>query len=273
MVRLSGMGAAIAILSLIAIGCRPEKMDSVWLKTPSSQENPDWWNLTSYRLDEMNGTMTLANDSSLLFVRFVSREPHFNQRLERQGLMLWLSNPQDKTQRLGIHYPLGMRRGDPPFRGNRYLPDANVPPTEMNMLAVQNDEFEILWGDSVNSPPKSREEVEDLGIRVLLGETTEGNSEYTLRLRMGEILPWIKPGARIRMEVESTAPERPEISEREKIREEMKDRGGGGGRPGGRGGMGRPGGGSGGPPEEMKQQMGPIQFEFQIQLAEGPKSS
>jgi hypothetical protein len=264
----------LASLSLSLSGCRPERVASVWFAPLSAeQDQPDWLNLAAYRLDPLNGIMTIANDSSTLYVRFLSRDPRLLRRLERNGLIVWLSGSGAKTERLGVHYPLGFQKGGAPFHPDRFLPDAKLSPEAMSdLLTIQNDEFEITLGDSTIRNSHSEGDMERVGVGALLAQTQEGSLEYTLRIREGELVPWIKPGARVTMEVESAAMERPRMKDRdgdEGFRDRMPERpsGGRGGRPGGgmRGGhRGERGDETPGgiPPNK------PIHFRFEIQLAE-----
>ena len=280
------------ILALSLNGCKSQPLNSYWLKPSASDStNPDWWNLPTYREDKLQGTMTIVNDSSALYLRLFSRDRHLARRLEMTGLTIWLGNDADsRAPRLGIHYPLGMQSGKAAFHPNRYLPNANLPPDVMGqMISQQHNDFELLLGDSSLSGQRPHEEEGQFGLLTTLGEASGNGFEYVLRVDMGHAVPWIKPGAALSVEVESPAMDRTAFrGDRSGGRGEHREggEGRGMGRPGGGGGGGRGGFGGGhrgGGPGEMHgdstgQPQGipptsPIQLRFELHLAATPQAA
>lgn len=249
--HLVGLAALIAILCLALTGCKPEQLRSTWLK-PSGlvQGNPDWWNLPTYRIEKLDGTVTIVNDSTGLYLRMFSRDRRLPRRLRMAGLTVWLSDPTGKkASRLGIHYPIGMHGNDASFHPDHYLPHADLSPeVVVQMLNQQNDNLEILSGDSTLTGNKSPDNTQQFGVRAHLGETTGATMEYTLRIGMGQLTPWIKPGSRIQLEIQSPAVDRSAFHGEGGAPEGGGHRGDGGGRPypGGGGGFGGHHGGQGG---------------------------
>jgi hypothetical protein len=247
--RLLGVTTAtIATLCLGVTGCKPEQLQSTWLKPSATIEgNPDWWNLPTYRIEKLDGTVTIVNDSTGLYLRLFSRDRRLTRRLRMAGLAVWLNNPSGrKTERLGIHYPVGMHGKRASFQPDHYLPNANLAPEVVGeMLSQQNENLEILSSDSSLSGNKTPDDAQQIGVRAHLGETTGGATEYALRIGMGQLAPWIKPGSLVQLEIQSPAMNREAFHGEGEGSEGEGHRGEGGGRsfPGGGGGFGGGGGG------------------------------
>lgn len=274
-------------LSVCALGCRTPTYTAQWLKPEwLGDDGPDWYSVPCYSMKKPSGTITLVNDSASVYVRLFSSDRNFAQRLNRQGFTLWLSNPKDKTQKLGIHFPIGRADGAPPERPERFLPDANLTPQAMfDMLRVKNDELEIFLSGPEQKERKSLDDAEDeLGLRADFIEH-KGSGEYLLEIRRGNLTDWIQPGARLLLEMESPKPEGPPAGgrgpgdrgdRRGRGGEDMPPGGMGGGGPGGMGG-GRPGG-MGKPGEEKdreSRELGlnkAIKLKFFVTMASGPDS-
>jgi uncharacterized membrane protein YgcG len=283
------MTAAISFICVFLAGCKPQPMQSGWLTSVSTATgDPDWWNLPAYRLEKLDGTITIVNDSSALYVRFYSRDQRLMRRLRGSGLTVWLTNAQNKSERLGIHYPLGMHgRGRPPEE-THMLPNADLPPeVVMNMLDRPNNEnLEILQSDSAAPLMKTPEDARLDGIRALVSEPTAGGVQYALQITPGEGRSWIKPGAKLLLEINS-----PAMGRGDSEGKGPSEHGGWGGRHGGGGGEGGEGGGGGGfghrgghrggggesgDDHDSKQPAGvspttPLHFQFAIQMASRPQ--
>ena len=266
--------------ALLFAGCRPEKFASVWYGSSSVRASErDWWNLPAYRVKNFAGRITVVNDSSEMCLGLYSSDRHLASRLRGSGLTVWLTNAQNKSEKLGIRYPIGMQKGERGFRPNRFLPSANLPPSEMHaMFEMQNDEIEILAEDSTRSGRKSVDEAEQLGVSAQLTEADSAVA-YLLTIEMARLVPWLRPGSKVLLEIESPVMERPK-SGAEGFSDE---RGGGrGGMPPSGGGGFPPGGGRGGhqrgPSEARDQREGaisrdrPIHLSFMIDLAVKPTS-
>jgi hypothetical protein len=231
----------LVLLGMLLGGCNSQALKSVWLKPTSVvQGTPDWWNLPAYRIEDLNGSLTLVNDSSTMHLRFYSSDRQLAGRFKRMGMTLWLINPKDKADRVGIRYPMGMERTGLAIHPNRYLPSENLPPSEMDaMLKLQSDDVVIEAKDSSANGRKTPEEAAQLGVQPRLIET-ENAVEYQLAVTMHSLAPWIMPGAQILMELDSP------LSEHGPGGRNMHGSpagGGEGGEGGGGGGMGRGGGG------------------------------
>jgi len=292
--RLFGLTTFTAILCLASIGCKPEQLRSTWLKPSAFVKNsPDWWNLPTYRVEKLDGTVTLVNDSAGLYVRLFSRDRRLTGRLRMSGLTVWLNDPASKNSgRLGIHYPIGMLGKNASFHSDHFLPNADLAPEVVGqMLSQQNEDLEILSSDSAASGNKSPDDAQQLGVRAHLGETTGGATEYTLRIGVGQLAPWIKPGSRIQLEIQSPAMDRSAFHGEGAGSEGGGHRGEGGGRSFPRGGGGGFGGGGGGGHHggqggryggeshgdstrtgESISPTSPLHFLFNVQLASSPQT-
>jgi hypothetical protein len=274
------LGMPLLVVVSVA-GCRPQTLASLWC-APSAvgQEQPDWWNLSAYRVKDFPGRIIIANDSGHVYVGFYSPGRRFARRLKGAGLTVWLSNPDDRSQRVGVHYPTGMQDRDTTFHANRFLPRANLPPTEMEALfELEHDNVEILRDDSASGVRKLRAEAESLGVQVQLAEV-DSAVEYTLTIHTAQLAPWLRPGSKMLLEIESAAMKRPQFEGRrspegrEWGRGEMPPSGGGGGFPGG----GRRGGEHRRPSDRENADEGaipsdkPIHLSFLIDLASKPVS-
>jgi len=256
--------------ALLFAGCRPEKFASVWYGSSSVRASErDWWNLPAYRVKNFAGRITVVNDSSDLCLGLYSSDWHLARRLRGSGLTVWLTNAQNKSEKLGIRYPIGMQKGERGFRPNRFLPNADLPPSEMHaMFEMQNDEIEILAEDSALTGRKSLDEAEQLGVSARLTEADSAVA-YLLTIEMARLVPWLRPGSKVLLEMESPVMERPKPedegfqNERGRGRRGMPPSGGGGGFPpgGGRGGQHR------GPSEGRDQREGAISADRAIRLS------
>jgi hypothetical protein len=197
--------ALIFLAALGLAGCRSQHVQSVWLKPTSIAANgPEWWNLASYRVDKLHGTVTIVNDSNAVYLRFYSKDRRLARRVEKQGLTLWLTDAQDKSRKLGIRYPLGYQEGDVPVEAHQFLPTGDVSSNDLaNMLRIENDDLTILSRDSSERGRKTRDQAEQLGIHAVYTQTDDGGIEYSMRIAMGRLAPWIQPGEQLALSIES----------------------------------------------------------------------
>ena len=239
----------VVVLAGVAIhGCGPDLLKSNWLSLSAVvQGGPDWQKTGSYRFDDLNGTAAMVNDSSTLYFRFTSNDRRLAQRFRRTGLTIWITNPLNKHEKLGVGFPVGRSESENATHADHLLPSGDLQPAQLaGMLDVQNGNVLITSPDSSMSGRKTHDEAVRLGIITQLSEG-ESATEYQLRVTMGRIAPWIKPGSRVLVEVDSPAGERKKFNEGE----EHEKRGSWGGmRPGGgdegeEGGGGFPGRGMG----------------------------
>ena len=231
---------ATALLSLLLSGCNSKTLEAQWVESSTlTNGEPDWWNMRAYSTPEWGGRMVIANDGGMLYLGAYSGDPRFAFRLREQGLTLTLTNAENKRERVTIHYPMGKRNMPRRPPDQNFLPSDNLPSGEIfDMLEKQSDDAEIIAPDSAKSGIKNLIETEQLGISPQVTES-EHSTEYTLRLKTAALAPWLKPGAKVVLKVESPAMKEPR---------ERPGRGGGGMPFGGRGGRegGGPGGGMGG---------------------------
>ena len=225
------------IVALMFWGCGPQELNSFWLSLPPESSEPDWLNLTSYKVDKLGGTVTLTNDSSAFYIRMTSSDRRLAGRLQGRGLTVWLADAKDKDHRLGIHYPIGMRDSTRHHQHENLLPDASLPPEAlegmMNLPAEQD--LEIISSDSTLQGRKSPAEAETLGVHANLTVST-GIVVYTLRVAMLPAFTWLRPGADLLFTVDSPAGQ---------AREHRGQGGNHAGHGGGEGGWGGQGGGGG----------------------------
>jgi hypothetical protein len=237
--QLSALTVLTGAFGLIILGCHSKPWQSTWLNPSATiQSHPDWWKFPAYRLDKFDGTVAIVNDSSAIYLRLFSRDHRLARRLEMSGLTIWLSDGKNtKTLRLGIHYPIGMRNRERPFHPDHFLPNADLSPEAMtSMIERQNEDFELLQGDSSLTGPILHGDAGKYGVYAAISDSAGGAFEYKLRIGFGDLAPWIKPGYSLLMEVDSPAMDR---SASRGGRPGERD--GGGDRP--EGGWGRPGGG------------------------------
>jgi hypothetical protein len=279
----------LALIVLLAMGCGPELLTSKWLAGSSkAQGEPDWSKLSAYQIGTIRTTVTLANDSGAFYLRIFSQNRRLTRSLRRAGMTLWLANPNDEKDRLGIHYPIGMQPREPGSRPERMLPGGEMPPDMAGEFLRHNEDVELISKDSTFNGVKTLAQAEELGIRAQLAEA-DSTAEYTLRVRFAQLPAWFKAGSKVLLKMESAAFVKME-ERREEGREGGEHRGwgrrgggggGGGGMPPGGGGdeppMGggrgrgrgeRPGGDERGPgmmrPEKVQT------FQFLVELAGGP---
>ncbi len=270
-----GFGVGLLLLfSLLLSGCGQEILKAVWLN--SSYEvngNPDWWNLPAFAVKDLSGRVILANDSSALYLGLYSSDRHLARRLKGRGLTVWLTNPQDKTERIGIHYPIGMPGDGMRPRPEEQAPNTDMPPPKaMEMVKLETEDLEILTQDSSISGRRTHDEAQQLGVRATFMEK-DSAAEYTLTIELGQMTAWLKSASRVLLEIESPAMEhfgsegreRPEGGGRHG--EGMPPEGGGAFPRGeGRGGQHHPGEGQ----REGVSTNKPIDFKFTVELAANP---
>jgi hypothetical protein len=263
--------------ALLFVGCRPETLTSVWYASSSVRANGhEWLNLPAYRVKDIAGRITVINDSGDVCLGLYSSDRHLARRLRGSGLTVWLTSAQNKTEKVGVHYPIGMQKKERQFRPSRFLPNENLPPSEMQaMFDLQNDEIEIFAADSTRSGRKSSDEAAKLGVHAQLTEVDSAIA-YLLIVETSKLAPWLSPGSKALLEIESPAMERVRPEDRRFSGERGR---GGGGMPGGRGGFPPEGGGGGryhGPSEGRGRQDNtissdrPIYLSFVINLTPRP---
>jgi hypothetical protein len=276
----------LALIVVLTVGCGPELLTSQWLGgATTAQGGPDWTKLSAYQIGTIRTTVTLANDSSAFYLRMFSQNRRLARSLQRTGMTLWLANPQNEQERVGIHYPIGMQPREPGARPERMLPGGAMPPTMVSEFLQRNEDVELLAKDSTFSGVKTLAQAEELGIRAQLSEA-DSTAEYTLRVRFAQLPSWLKAGSKVLLKMESAAfvkmeEKRSEGGERGEHRGWGRRGGGGeGGMPpgggdeppmgGGRGGWGggHRGGGEHGP--EMHRPEKPQTYKFMVELAAGP---
>jgi hypothetical protein len=267
------------LTALIFSGCGPKLLNAVWLAPSLRVENqPDWWNMPAYQNSDLSGRVIVANDSNSLYLGLYSSDHRLAGRLKGRGLTVWLSNPDNKNNRLGLRYPVGMWESGANIRPNRYLPSADLSPDAMDdMLKLQNDDVEFMCRDSALSGRKTPEAADSLGVHARFVQTQTA-LEYTMQIRFsGPVLSWLKPGARVQVALDSPAMSRPKGRAEGRPDEGGRQHGGGFGGGEGRrgGGMGRRGaGGEEGEGGSREQGLAPNQalhLVYTIQLASGPK--
>jgi hypothetical protein len=279
------LAGLLVLIVLLAMGCGPELLTSKWLSGSSAaQGEPDWLKLSAYQIGTIRTTVTLANDSGAFYMRIFSQNRRLARTLRRSGMTLWLANPNDAKDRIGIHYPIGMQPREPGARPDRMLPGGELPPMMASEFLQHNEDVELLSSDTTLNGVKTLAQAEEVGIRAQLSEA-DSTAEYTLRVRFAQLPSWLKAGSKVLLKMESAAfvkmeDRREEGGERSEYHGRGR-RGGGGGMPpggggdeppmgGGRGGWGggRRGGGEHGPdmnrPEKVQT------FQFMVELAGGP---
>jgi hypothetical protein len=280
------LSMVLALSALVCVslwGCNSRAFKSVWLKpTAVVQGSPDWWNLPAYRIDELNGSLTLVNDNNTLYLRFYSNDRFLAGRFKRAGLTLRLINPQNKSERVAIRYPMGMDQKGPEIHPNRFLPSEPLPATEVDeMLKLQSDDVVIEARDTSISGRKTSEQAARLGVQPQLNET-QNAVEYQIAFTWSALAPWLAAGKHVTVELDSPLGGRgdhgPEGRHMERPPMGGNEGGGGGGDEGGRGfpGGGRRGGErsgqepEGGRPAESTMNKA-IHYEFSLELASSPE--
>jgi hypothetical protein len=205
-----GLGIVYVLaIDLLLSGCGQEILKAVWL-SPSYEVNggPDWWNLPAFAVKDLSGRVVLANDSSTLYIGLYSSDRHIGRRLRWRGLTVWMTNPEDKTERIGIHYPIGMPGpGMRPTAEEQARDTSMPPPRAMEMVGLETGDLEILTNDSTRSGRKTHDEAQQLGMRAAFLQN-ESAAQYTLAVEERQIVPWLKQGSRVLLEIESPAMER-----------------------------------------------------------------
>jgi hypothetical protein len=287
--RLLAVWGIIILCFVLGSGCGSELLKSSWLKQSSIiNDAPDWMNLPAYQVDEINGSITLVNDSSAVYVRLYSHDRRLGSRIRGAGMTVWLTDPKDKTRRIGVHYPMGFHGGQHPGNSEHYLPKTDMPAeTMVDMMNAQGrEDVEIISADTSINGRKTPDQAEQLGLRCALSEA-DSAAEYTLKIGGGRLASWLQPGIRASIEVDSPAIDWQRRRERGGESSGSEGRRGGEGGPfgggigGGHGGGGRfggrHGGGEHGEGENPRREQGgdsksvppnkPIKVVFTVQLA------
>jgi hypothetical protein len=212
----------------------------------------EWEGIPTLYLESSVRVLGAARDGENLFLMFRYSDSRLEERLDREGVMLWLDAGGQRARSFGIRYGgvPGRPPGRPHGRGSEASPERRgAPPPERGsggFTLVRGEEKEIV-------PPAA-----DRGA-VATTARAEGSSCFELRIPLAEIPGYREGTTAIDLGIEiggMTETERKELEERRNERGGQGPPGGGGGpgggmgggRGGGRGGgMGGPGGGRGGP--------------------------
>jgi hypothetical protein len=233
-----GLGSIALVLgALTTMSCGGDKE---LLSRPLDREilvdgNLEEWEGATQYLESEKVSVGVMNDADFLYFSLASGDMRTQTQVLALGFTLWFDPEGGKEKRLGIHFPLGARETGAMPRGGP--PD----PQELYELHESKDpEVRLLRGEEEarNIPLVSLH-----GVEIALGRVN-GTLIYELKVPLqgqNDFVIGVEPG-----DVIGVGMETPEI-DREKMREEMMPRMGGG-HGGGMGGGGRMGGGGGGGP-------------------------
>ena len=237
----------IVITTMSLTGCKKTEFESGWKdrEIVIDGDHTDWKNALTY-IEKKKVSIGLLNDDDYLYVCLVPATRQIQNQITRLGFTLWFDAAGGKKKTFGIHYPLGMMNSGMSMRELGFDPRPGMgdpdPERMQRLIELSLSDLEILGEEEGDARMMGVDQAQ--GIDVEVGNMTE-TFTYELRvpLRRDEDHPFaigVEDAAAVGVGFETGQ------IDIEKMREEMKDRMGSGGRGGGgMGGRGRGGRGGG----------------------------
>jgi hypothetical protein len=245
---LFALSCILTVSTMIFTGCKKNEFESQWRDREISidGDHTDWKNSLTY-VEDKNISIGLLNDEEFLYVCLVPGDFQIQNQMMRLGFTLWLDPEGGKDKTLGIHYPLGMMNSgllmtELGFGSGRGMSEPD--PERMRTLVERSlSDLEILGPDKDDVRRMGVDQAE--GLRVEVGNRT-GTFVYELKVPLVVDEHYLYGIDAVEGSTLGVGFETTEI-DREKMRQEMGERGGGmrggGMRGGGMRGGGRMGGG------------------------------
>ncbi|MCB9358187.1 MAG: hypothetical protein H6505_06400 [Calditrichaeota bacterium] len=184
--------------SLFLGGCNSTPIQSEWHNAAMDQNGkPDIGEFKGLRIQDVQARFVIANDAEKMLFAVQTGDEALRRQIEMGGVTLWLTNPKNKKESVGLRYPARMRPKDmqKEFAPEEFSPDQNKVKMDRPSANV-----EVLNKNS-GSRMLSESEAKEAGI---LAESSyeATTSAYTLAINFAEAAPWLHAGDEVELRVE-----------------------------------------------------------------------
>lgn len=222
-------------IGLLLVSCNSEPIIAEW-HDPATDINgkPDLSELKGLRIKNVNARFVIANDDEQLILAIQTSDEALQRQIEVGGVTLWLTNPQNKRETIGVRYPA--------------LPNLNflIRNLRLDIEKEARDRMLRERGVTVELLAKKGESrmlnpAEANAAGVIAETTSEANTvAHLITLQFDSLAPWMQAGNDITLSLYIPKSEGPR-----RMRPDGDDFEGRPPMSGDMGGMGRPGGGMG----------------------------
>jgi uncharacterized membrane protein YgcG len=160
-------------IALLLVSCKSIQLESRWLDRPLAFDGKasEWNDLILYPKDTKFG-IGVMNDDKYLYLCMTSWDSKVSAQIMRMGFTAWF---ETKSNRLGIHYPMGMTKS-----GLRHETDQG-PEIMKEKITESLEHIEILGPGKDDTCPTRTVISESMGIITRI-VSTEGNCIYELKV-------------------------------------------------------------------------------------------
>ncbi len=196
-------------LSLVFINCNSsEPIKAEWHDaTTDINGKPDFSELKGLRIKDVQARFVIANDDEQLLLAVQTSDEALRQQIEMGGVTLWLTNPKNKKETVGLRYPAMHGPGGPPK--NFVLPPGQTMKDKtLDQMDTRPKDVELL-------SKKSASRMVSLDEARALGVTAETKYEATtvahsIVIALDSLAPWLQAGDEVILELNVPKLNRPE---------------------------------------------------------------
>jgi hypothetical protein len=135
--------SASILTAFLFLACNEITIDSKWRTQNISIDgiNNDWKSGTYIK--DANVLVNVCNDENFVYLSLTTNDRNLPMKIMRDGLIVWF-DPQGKSDKtFGIHFPVGMKKGEGSENIEAFDPTKNMN-GQIPMPKIEFNQFEIL---------------------------------------------------------------------------------------------------------------------------------
>ncbi|MCB1060423.1 MAG: hypothetical protein KDB65_09340 [Calditrichaeota bacterium] len=190
--------AALLGFALMIVSCNSEPIQSEWHdKAMDLNGKPDLSEFKGLRIKDVQARFVIANDADEILLAVQTGNEAVRRQIEMGGVTLWLTNPKNKKESVGVRYPA---RLGPKDQRREFAPEEFSPDRTKVKFDRPSANVEVLAKKSA-SRMLSEADAKDAGIFAESKYET-ATSAYTLAINFAAAAPWLAAGDEVELRVE-----------------------------------------------------------------------
>jgi hypothetical protein len=184
--------------TLFLISCSSKPVQSEWHdRTMDMNGKADLGEFKGLRIKDVQARFVIANDSEEILLAVQTGDEALRRQIEMGGVTLWLTNPKNKKESVGVRYPARVMPGD---MRREFAPEEFSPDQMKVKIDRPSANVEVL--DKI-SDGKMLSEAEAKEAGIFAESNYEANTAaYTLAINFAEAAPWLHAGDEVELRVE-----------------------------------------------------------------------
>jgi len=129
--------------AFLSLGCNEININSNWRTQNISIDgiNNDWKSGTYIK--DANVLVNVCNDENYIYLSLTSNDRNLPMKIMRDGLIVWFDSQAKCDIAFGVHFPVGMKKGERPEGIEEFDPVKNISGQKPEQMMKFN-QFEIL---------------------------------------------------------------------------------------------------------------------------------